>query len=176
MGPQIDIQYDLSAVSHPVCPLQPSFSYYFLSSNHYLCTNMLLSPIRKWSLMGWTPLPGSWSQIQFLSRDRQKKKRLCHQILYGQICVTNVFRRVFEPCTSSFLIDLHHTHGTKPLSPWWHLGSRWLVDCVFRNDDREHDKVDLGFVWRLSITTSQDKDNFENGPEHPKLWENRVEI
>jgi len=50
------------------------------------------------------------------------------------------------------------------------------VDCVFRNDDREHDKVDLGFVWRLSITTSQDRDNFENGPEYPKLWENRVEI
>jgi len=39
-------------------------------------------------------------------------------------------------------------------------------------DGREHDKVDLGFVWRLSITTSQDRDNFENGPEHP----NRVEI
>jgi len=52
----------------------------------------------------------------------------------------------------------------------------WIVDCVFSNDDRKHDKVDLGSVWRLSITVSQDRDNFENGPEHPKLWEIRVEI
>ena len=55
------------------------------------------------------------------------EKRSYHQILCGQ---TNVYRRIFEPCTPSFLVDPHHIHGNKLLSPWWHLCSSirlWFV-------------------------------------------------